>query len=151
MNSFDDKVDVQQQLDAFLSKCKPGTVIKKLNGKYNQKDALVFFNGKLVGIIECKKRNKIYTDWILEVKKVKHWLESYPDLDFIYLNRTPLGDYYLNVACLKIKKYIKNNAYMYLDGSKGIQFKIGSREDRGLDSDKDREWLMISNKFFKKI
>ena len=52
---------------------------------------------------------------------------------------------------IKIKKYILHNTYHILDGSRGIQYRLGSRTDRGLNSDYDREWLMVNDSLFKKV
>lgn len=151
MDEFDDEAVVMEQLNVFCKMCKPGTVIKRTKNKFNEKDALVFFNKKLSAIIECKRRYRVYDSWILEVPKVMHWIEQYPDLDFIYLNRCPLGDFYLNVKKLKLKKHIKNGTLASLDGSNGVKYMLGSRLDRGWNSDQDREWLLISNDLFKKV
>ena len=151
MSNFNDDDVVMDQLNNFSKMCGPGTVIKKTIGKFNEKDGLVFFDKKLVAIVECKKRSRLFTDWILEVKKLKHWLKDYPDLKYIYLNRTPLGDFYLVVDRLKIKKYILHNTYHILDGSRGIEYRLGSRTDRGLSSDYDREWLLVNDNLFKKV
>jgi len=152
INEFDDDVVVADQLKVFQEhRCSRGVVIKQMKNKYNEKDALVFKKKKLVAIIECKKRTRIFPDYILEVKKVLHWMNNYPELDFIYLNRLPIGDFYLNVKDLGLEKCIKDGSYKSLDGTNGITFEIGSRTDRNKYTDYNREWLKISPNLFKKV
>lgn len=151
-NEFDDSLIVADQLRVFAeAKCKRNVVIKQMKFKYNQKDAMIFKGTDLVAIVECKRRHRIYTSWILELPKVMHWYNNYRDQDFIYLNRHPLGDYYINVKELGLEKYIEDGTIKQLDGSDGIEYECGSRLDRGMSSDYNRDWLKISNRFFKKI
>jgi hypothetical protein len=44
-----------------------------------------------------------------------------------------------------------HNTYHILDGSRGIEYRLGSRTDRGLSSDYDREWLLVNDSLFKKV
>ena len=151
MDEFDDTLVVADQLKVFEKRWKKGTVIKQMKSKYNEKDGLAFYKNKLVSIVECKRRYRVYDSWILELPKVMHWYNNYRDLDFVYLNRTPLGDFYLDVKQLGLDKYIEDGSIKSLDGSNGIEYKVGSRTDRNRYNDYDRDWLLISNKFFKPV
>lgn len=152
VNEFDDAVTVADQLRVFQEyKCTSGVVIKQMKNPFNEKDALAFKNNKLVSIIECKRRTRIFPSWILEVKKVMHWWNNYRDLDFVYLNRFTFGDYYLLVNKLGLEEHIKNDTLKTLDGSNGITYRLGSRTDRNRYTDYDRDWLMIDQNLFKKI
>ena len=152
VDEFDDAVTVADQLRVFQQyKCSKDVVIKQMKSKFNEKDALVFHKNKLVSIIECKRRTRIFPSWILEVKKVMHWYENYQDLSFIYLNRFTFGDYYLKVHELGLEEHIKNDTLKTLDGSNGIRYCLGTRTDRNRYTDYDRDWLMIDQSLFKKI
>ena len=61
------------------------------------------------------------------------------------------GNFYLDVKKLGLDKYIEDGSIKSLDGSNGIEYKVGSRTDRNRYNDYDRDWLLISNKFFKPV
>ena len=157
MEYFNDEVVNASMLKKFGESTLKNKMEIKTLGRFDKKDALVYSKktSNLLAVIECKNRKQDFLrfkDYILEVDKVKHWLQYYPDLKFIYLNRFEgEEDYYLEVDKLGLEKHILDGTYKKLIGKNGIRFQYGSCNQVRWKADQDREWLLVDRNLFKKV